>query len=80
LLEVLSDGKEHEIKDVREQLATTFSLTAEDTKELIPSGRVTKLQNRVGWAATYLYRTRLSRAGIDGDSICRFPTFIEWVS
>jgi hypothetical protein len=30
-----------------------------DLDELIPSGRVTTFQNRVGWATTYLYRTKL---------------------
>lgn len=59
LLEVLGDGQDHEIKDIRERLATAFSLTDDDIQERIPSGQVTKLQNRVGWAATYLYRTRL---------------------
>jgi restriction system protein len=34
-------------------------LTAADLEERIPSGRAKTFQNRVGWAATYLYRTGL---------------------
>jgi restriction system protein len=59
LLIVLEDGQEHPVKAIREQLADGFSLAEADLAELIPSGRVTTFQNRVGWAATYLYRTRL---------------------
>jgi restriction system protein len=44
---------------VRGELARGFALTQDDIEELIPSGRVTTFQNRVGWAATYLYRTGL---------------------
>jgi restriction system protein len=40
-------------------LAQSFSLSQADLDEQIPSGRVTIFQNRVGWAATYLYRTKL---------------------
>jgi restriction system protein len=59
LLEVLEDGQEHQVSDVRDQLAAAFSLSDADLQEMIPSGRVTTFKNRVGWATTYLYRTRL---------------------
>jgi restriction system protein len=59
LLEVLDDGQDHHVSAVRDRLAADFSLTEDDLQETIPSGRVTKFQNRVGWATTYLYRTRL---------------------
>lgn len=59
LLTVLDDGEHHAISSVREALAEKFALTQEDIDERIPSGRVTTFQNRVGWAATYLYRTKL---------------------
>jgi restriction system protein len=59
LLEVLDDGHEHQVSDVRDQLAAAFSLSDADLQEMIPSGRVTTFKNRVGWATTYLYRTRL---------------------
>jgi restriction system protein len=59
LLVVLDDGQDHVIKAIRADLAEHFSLSQADIEELIPSGRVTTFQNRVGWAATYLYRTKL---------------------
>lgn len=59
LLAALDDGEGHAIKAIRADLATHFSLTQEEIDELIPSGRVTTFQNRVGWAATYLYRAGL---------------------
>jgi restriction system protein len=59
LLVLHEDGEEHEIADSREKIANQFELTSEDRAERLPSGRVTTLQNRVGWAATYLFRTGL---------------------
>ena len=59
LLVIVEDGQQHDIATVRERLADQFELSAEDREERIPSGRVTRLQNRVGWAATYLYRCGL---------------------
>jgi restriction system protein len=59
LLEVLSDDDDHSIKTIRDNLASLLSLDQSDREELIPSGRVTLFQNRVGWAATYLYRAGL---------------------
>jgi restriction system protein len=59
LLAAHEDGAEHEIAATRAALADQFGLSAEDRAERIPSGRVTTLQNRVGWAATYLFRSGL---------------------
>ncbi len=59
LLVVLDDGEDHAITAIRSELASRFSLSQADVAEMIPSGRVTTFQNRVGWAATYLYRTKL---------------------
>jgi restriction system protein len=59
LLAAHEDGSEHEIAATRDLLADTFDLSAEDRAERIPSGRVTTLQNRVGWAAMYLFRAGL---------------------
>jgi restriction system protein len=54
-----ADGEEHEIADTRLALADEFGLSEEERAERIPSGRVTYLQNRVGWAAMYLFRAGL---------------------
>lgn len=59
LLALTEDGAEHSISDLRDALAAQFALSEQDLAERIPSGRVTTLQNRVGWAATYLYRCGL---------------------
>lgn len=59
LLALTEDGQEHSIGALREKLAEQFQLSPDDLAARIPSGRVTVLQNRVGWAATYLYRTGL---------------------
>ena len=59
MLVLHEDGEEHAVSDSRESLAQQFELTPEDRAERLPSGTVTTLQNRVGWATTYLFRTGL---------------------
>jgi len=59
LLALHDDGEEHELAATRTDLADHFNLTEADRAERIPSGRVTTLQNRVGWAAMYLFRAGL---------------------
>ncbi len=59
LLETLSDGREHIIRDVYPELADRFELTESDRQELIPSGSQRLLHNRVGWAKTYLVKAGL---------------------
>jgi restriction system protein len=59
LLVCHADGEDHEIAVTRGEVADHFGLGSEDRGERIPSGRVTTLQNRVGWATTYLLRAGL---------------------
>src|SRR3954454_7289882 len=59
LLEEYAAGGERRIADVRADLATRFGLTEEDLAERLPSGLAKTFDNRVGWAATYLYRVGL---------------------
>lgn len=59
LLVALEDGEDRTITAIRSHLAASLSLSQAELVERIPSGRVTTFQNRVGWAATYLYRTKL---------------------
>ncbi|MCO6456826.1 MAG: restriction endonuclease [Pirellulaceae bacterium] len=54
LLQFLSDGQEHSLRDATEALADTFNLTEGERQELIPSGTNRQIVNRVGWAKTYL--------------------------
>lgn len=59
LLQLLRDGKEHSLSQAIETLALQFHLTEADRKELLPSGRQAKFDNRVGWARTYLKKAAL---------------------
>ena len=59
ILEILSDGKEHNIKEIKEKSAENFNLTDEEIKELLPSGTQSIVNNRVGWGRTYLKKAGL---------------------
>ena len=59
LLEEYATGGEQRIADVRGVLATRFELTEEELAERLPSRLAKTFDNRVGWAATYLYRVGL---------------------
>lgn len=61
LLKALGDGEEHGLHEVIETLADQFELTDEERRELLPSGRQAKFDNRVGWARTYLKKGRTFR-------------------
>lgn len=58
VLDCLSDGKEHTMKEIAEYCAISTKLTEDDKRETIPSG-MPVYTNRVGWARTYL-----SKAGL----------------
>lgn len=58
-LQILKDGKEHKLQDLYRDLAGYFNLNEDDIAETLPSGKQTLLNNRVGWARTYL-----SKAGL----------------
>lgn len=59
LLEHVSDGKEHKMRDVTDKLATKFGVTEEEQKELLPSGAAPVFYNRTAWAKTYLKKAGL---------------------
>ncbi len=59
LLRALADGEEHNVRDLREQLAAEFKLTEVDRHELLPSGKVATFDSRLGWAKTYLEKAGL---------------------
>ncbi len=54
-----ADGKEVRLRDVINQLADKFCLSEAEREETLPSGRQTILDNRVGWARTYLTKAGL---------------------
>jgi len=59
LLELAADGEVHSMDEAYEVLAEKFRLTEEERAELLPSGRQSRYENRVGWARTYLTKAGL---------------------
>lgn len=58
VLKLFADGKQN-VKECIPAIKAQFDITDEEAEELIPSGSVTLLSNRVHWARTYL-----SKAGL----------------
>jgi restriction system protein len=59
VLSKISDGAEHRIKDIIEELAVEYKLTSEERKQLLPSERAFLFDNRVHWARFYLKKAGL---------------------
>ena len=59
VLEMLAYEHEHTAKEIRERIGSNFELTQEELEVMLPSGRAKLFANRVGWAISYLYRTKL---------------------
>src|SRR5262245_22782301 len=59
LLTMASDGTEHRISDVVEQLGKKLNLTDAEVAEMLPSGKQTLFSNRVHWAKTYMAQAKL---------------------
>ncbi|MBU2979362.1 restriction endonuclease [Alteromonas sp. C1M14] len=54
-----ANGKEVRLRDVINQLAGKFCLSEAEREEKLPSGKQSILDNRVGWAKTYLTKAGL---------------------
>lgn len=54
-----ANGKEVKLRDVINQLADQFCLTEAEREETLPSGKQSILDNRIGWARTYLTKAGL---------------------
>lgn len=59
VLEVASDGQEHSVAEAVETVAVRLGLTAEDRREVLPSGSQRRVDNRVNWACSYLRQAQL---------------------
>lgn len=57
LLKFASDGKEHSQSEASESLSHYFSITESDRREMLPSGRQTRFNNRIAWANVYLRKS-----------------------
>lgn len=53
-LQAFADGGDHRIRDLIPQLAVHFGLTDRESRELLPSGKQARFDNRVHWAASYM--------------------------
>lgn len=59
VLATVQNGMPMPLNEVREQVAERFQLTEEERKVRLPSGHQTVINNRVGWARTYLNKAGL---------------------
>ena len=59
LLQFAEDGAEHRVAEAKDGLASHFQLSEKDRNEMLPSGAMSRFDNRVHWA-----RTHLSKAGL----------------
>ena len=61
MLPVLRSCADGEVatKEIIESLAREFNLTEEEKERLLPSGKQTRLSNRINWARTYLKQAGL---------------------
>ncbi len=62
LLRLVADGEEHRVGAYYSMLADHFGLSEEERTERLPSGKKTRLRDRVQWASTYLRNTKLLEA------------------
>ncbi|TXI72376.1 MAG: hypothetical protein E6Q42_14620 [Dechloromonas sp.] len=62
LLELHQDQQEHLNRDLVEALAEQFSISDEERRQMLPSGRAKMFDNRVGWAKTYIANAGLIEA------------------
>jgi restriction system protein len=59
LLKILQDGREHSLRDIISKISDQFNLTEEERVQLLPSANQAIINNRVGWARTYLKKANL---------------------
>jgi len=62
LLKFAGDKKEHSIREAIEHIANIFNLSEEERREVLPSGQQYIINNRVGWARTYLKKAGLLKS------------------
>jgi restriction system protein len=59
VLAAVADGLPISLKALREQVIEQFQLSEVERHEMLPSGRQTVINNRIGWARTYLNKAGL---------------------
>lgn len=58
-LNLLKDGNEHSLREAYQVLPDALGITEDERRELLPSGKQTIVNNRIGWARTYLKKAKL---------------------
>lgn len=59
LLKFAGDEKEHSIHEAVDNISDLYKLSDQERQELLPSGQQYIIDNRVGWARTYLLKAGL---------------------
>jgi len=59
LLNYLSDNEAHKLRDAIDHICFKFNLTEEDRKPRLQSGKQPIIDNRIGWAKTYMKKAGL---------------------
>jgi restriction system protein len=59
VLSMVADGLPVSLKALREQVTEQFQLSDVERHEMLPSGQQTVINNRIGWARTYLNKAGL---------------------
>jgi restriction system protein len=59
LLKWLSDGKPHTARETYNHLSQLFNLTADEMSQELPNSNQPIIENRIGWAKTYLKKAGL---------------------
>ena len=62
LLVAVDDEQVHRLRDLYLPLAKSFHLTDEEIRQQLPSGQQRVVDNRVGWARTYLLKAGLLKS------------------
>lgn len=65
-LNCLADGQAHKSKEVKNVVANVFTISEEERAEMLPSGRQTVFDNRIGWTRTYLKKAGLIQSPARG--------------
>src|SRR5438105_11682621 len=59
VLAAVADGSSHRIRDLVALLADKYKLSPQERNQLLPSGTQRVLDNRVGWAVSYMKKAGL---------------------
>lgn len=59
VLDLMQDGKQRTVKEIKSYLSVNLKLTEEDLKTYLPSGKETVFSNRVRWSCYYLSKADL---------------------